>query len=1154
VLIINKTTDTMRCASCNHDNRAGRRFCAECGAALAAPCAACGASNEPGEKFCGGCGCALSNAPAARLPSSAARAETPRTALRVRPEATIGEIPEGERKTVTALFADIKGSTELEQDLDPEEARAIVDPALKLMIDAARQYDGYVVQSTGDGIFALFGAPVAHEDHPQRALYSAIRMQEELRRYGARLQAEGRAPVEIRIGVNTGEVVVRPIQTGEGQIEYTPIGHTTNLAARLQSIARTGSIVASEQTRKLVEGYFELKSLGPTKMKGVSEHVNVHEVTGLGPLRTRLQRSLGRGLSKFVGRHSEMEAIKRALELARGGRGQIVAAIGEAGVGKSRLFYEFKAIARSGCLTLEAFSVSHGKALACQPLIDLLRNYFEITPLDDERKRREKVTGKVLALDRALEDSLPYLFSMLGIGEGAESPVLNGVDPQLLRKRTFDALKRMLSRESLNQPLLIVFEDLHWVDNETQEFLDLLADGIANARVLLLVNYRPEYRHDWGARSYYTQLRLDPLGKDSAEEMLGALFGEQASAKDGATTRDGLQALKRFIIEKTQGNPFFMEEMVQALYDQGALVRDGGGVTAAMTVAEIKIPATVQGILASRIDRLVAGDKELLQTLAVIGKEFPLGLVMRVAPGPDEQLQRSLSNLQLAEFIYEQSAFPEVEYTFKHALTLEVAYNSMLTERRKAMHERIGRAMEEQFAGRLGDHFGELARHYSRAAKPAKAIEYLRLAAQQAAERSSYTEAISYVNNGLEILAGLPQSEQRDRDELQLRVTLGLSLMAAEGFDSDEVESAFRRASVLARELKETIFQFAVLNGLWGFHFTRGHVNQAVEISQDMMAVAEQLKDPESISSSHTAMGAALHYAGDLPAARRHLEQAAAVKNASGSRAGSYHFGPDPTVICLTTLGGVLLELGYPDQALKRAKEAMAAVDAASDPFSMVMAMVFNGEAHCARREAAKGGELARAVVAMCEEKGYPFWLSVGRRMVGWALMLQGQLREAIDLMEEDLQRFTGPAAEMVHYRSLLSIADCYSHIGEPHRALALLDQWHALRAKVELNMADSYYYRLRGRLSFRAGAYDEAEASYHKAIEAARIRNSKSDELRVATELALLLDKQGRRDEACRTLADTYGWFTEGFDTGDLKQAKSLVEELSARPVSGEH
>jgi len=422
---------------------------------------------------------------------------------------------EGERKTVTALFADIKGSTELMEELDPEAARAIIDPALKLMIDAAHRYDGYVVQSTGDGIFALFGAPVAHEDHPQRALYAALRLQEELKRYSAKLREDGNLPIEGRVGVNTGEVVVRSITTGEGQTEYTPIGHTTNLASRMQALAPTGSIAISEQTRKFVEGYFQLKALGPTKVKGVNEPVNVFEVTGLGPLRTRLQRAVGRGLTRFVGREAELAQMRRTLELARAGHGQIVAAMGEPGVGKSRLFFEFKAVAQSGCLVLEAYSVSHGKASAYLPVIDLLKSYFKIATEDDERARREKVAGKVVILDRTLEDTLPYLYSLLGIAE-SDDP-LAALDPQTRRRRTLEAIKRILVRESLSQPLIVEFEDLHWIDSETQALLNLLVDGIATARILLLVNYRPEYQHQWGSRTYYSQLRLDPLGKESAQ-------------------------------------------------------------------------------------------------------------------------------------------------------------------------------------------------------------------------------------------------------------------------------------------------------------------------------------------------------------------------------------------------------------------------------------------------------------------------------------------------------------------------------------------------------------------------------------------------------------------------------------------------------------
>jgi class 3 adenylate cyclase len=494
----------MRCPSCNHENPGDASFCEGCGAKLELICPACKASVSPGARFCKKCGTAIGSTKAA----ASATVSSTKSQIIVAADGAASEAIEGERKTVTALFADIKGSTELEQDLDPEEARAIIDPALKLMIDAVRRYDGYVVQSTGDGIFALFGAPVAHEDHPQRALYAALRMQEELRRYSGKLRENGNLPIEVRVGLNTGEVVVRSITTGAGQTEYTPIGHTTNLASRMQALAPTGSIAISEQTRKFVEGYFALKPLGPTKVKGVSEPVNVYEVTGLGPLRTRLQRSAGRGLTKFVGREREMEALRHAAELAKQGRGQIVAAVAEAGTGKSRLFFEFKAKNQSGWKVLEAFSVSHGKASAYFPVIDLLHNYFKITGDDDQRARRAKITGNVLTLDRALEDTLPYIFALLGVSE-ADNP-LEAMDAQIRRRRTLDAIKRILLRESLNQPLMVIFEDLHWIDEATQAFLNLLAESIGTAKILLLVNYRPEYSHQWNSKSYYTQLRLDP--------------------------------------------------------------------------------------------------------------------------------------------------------------------------------------------------------------------------------------------------------------------------------------------------------------------------------------------------------------------------------------------------------------------------------------------------------------------------------------------------------------------------------------------------------------------------------------------------------------------------------------------------------------------
>jgi len=431
---------------------------------------------------------------------------------------------DGERKIITALFADIKGSMALMEDLDPEEARRLIDPALQLMMDAVHRYEGYVAQSTGDGIFAFFGAPLAHEDHPQRALYAALRMQEEIGTYADTLRLAGRAPVEIRVGVNTGEVVLRSIRKDDLHTEYTPIGHSTGLAARMEGLAKAGSIVVSEHTHKLTAGYFTFKALGAAQVKGVSEPLNIYEVLGVGPLRTRLQVATRRGLVRFVGRQSELAQMKKALEQATAGHGQIVGVMGEPGVGKSRLFYEFKVLSQTGCLVLETFSVSHGKAYPYLPLIDLLKHYFQLTLQDDERKRREKITGKVLTLDRSLEDTLPYLFFLLGLTEPTSS--LPQMDPQIRKRRTLEAIKRLLVRESLNQPLILLFEDLHWLDAETQAFLTLLSESVASACIVLLVNYRPEYRHEWGNKTFYTQLRLDPLEPEDAQELLTALLGD----------------------------------------------------------------------------------------------------------------------------------------------------------------------------------------------------------------------------------------------------------------------------------------------------------------------------------------------------------------------------------------------------------------------------------------------------------------------------------------------------------------------------------------------------------------------------------------------------------------------------------------------------
>ena len=667
---------------------------------------------------------------------------------------------EGERKQVTVLFADIKGSMALLEDLDPEEARRIIDPALRLMMDAVHRYEGYVAQTMGDGILALFGAPIAHEDHPQRALYAALRMQEESHRYAEQLRQEHGVNVQIRVGVNTGVVVVRAIRKDDLQIDYVPVGHTTGLAARLESLATPGSILVTENTYKRSEGYFDFRALGTARVKGVSEPVPLYEVLGVSPLRTRFQVATRRGLVPFVGRQHEMAQMQRALALVPEGQGQIVAIVGEPGVGKSRLVYEFKRNAPRQWLVLETFSVSHGKAFPYLPLIEMLKHYFALMPQDDERTRREKVGGKVLMLDRHLEDTLPSFFALLGVAEPASSFLQ--MDAQMRRRRTYDALKRLLVRESLNQPMLLICEDLHWLDTETQAFLDVLVESVATARLLLLVNYRPEYQHGWGRKTYYTQMRLDPLGRAEAEELLTLLLGAGAD----------VQPLKRRILEQTAGNPFFMEEVVQTLVEEEILVGERGQYGLAQAPTALHMPPTVQGVLAARIDRLVAEDKELLQTLAVIGYTFSLPLLARVVGQAEETLYQGLSHLQAAEFLYEQPAFPDPEYTFKHALTHDVAYTSLLLERRKVLHERTAQAIEALYSDHLEEYYGALAHHYSHSGNTVKAVTYLQLAGQQATQRSAHVEAVEHLTRGIALLTTLPQTVERAQQELTLQTTL----------------------------------------------------------------------------------------------------------------------------------------------------------------------------------------------------------------------------------------------------------------------------------------------------------------------------------------------------------------------------------------------
>ena len=702
----------MECANCRTQNRDGVRFCERCGTKLERSCPACSAAVPPDAMFCGACGHKL----AADAPTDAPM-EAPATASVFAAENPKSYTPahlaerilnsravlEGERKQVTVLFADICGSLEMIEGADPEHAQQILDTSVQVMMDAVHRYEGTVNKVLGDGIMALFGAPIAHEDHAVRAAYAALTLQRELQPVAAEVRRKHGVEVRARVGFHSGEVVVRTIGN-DLSMDYDAIGPTVHLASRMEQLAAPGTVRLTADSLRLAEGFIEVVPLGPVPVKGIEAPIEVYELTGIGPARTRLQAAAARGLSRFVGRKAEMKRLAVVLSRAGDGQGQIAAVVGEPGVGKSRLFYEFvRSRQVADWLVLESASVSYGKADPWHPIVELLKSYFEIDGEEDPRRTAERVAGKLVMLDEALKPVLPPLFALLDVP--VEDEEWQALDEAERRDRSLDAVKGLLLRESQVRPVILVFEDLHWIDEATQALLEGFVESLPASRFLLLVNYRPEYEHGWGGRTYYTQLRIDPLGREGAKDLTTALIGEDP----------GLAELQDMLIERTEGNPLFLEESVRTLVETGALEGEPGAYRLKGKVATIEMPATVQAILAARIDRLAPNAKRVLQCAAVIGHHVLLPVLNAVVETEEGELKQCLADLQTAEFLYEARLFPELMYTFKHALTHEVAYRGVLQDRRKLLHRKVGIALEELYPDRFRQMWWVLQAHYERA-------------------------------------------------------------------------------------------------------------------------------------------------------------------------------------------------------------------------------------------------------------------------------------------------------------------------------------------------------------------------------------------------------------------------------------------------------
>jgi class 3 adenylate cyclase/tetratricopeptide (TPR) repeat protein len=1116
----------MTCPRCQREVPATVKFCGECGARLDLICSACQAPNPPANKFCHECGTRIGPKPAAG-PLASPESYTPKhLAEKILTSKTALE---GERKLVTVLFGDLKGSMELLADRDPEEARKLLDPVLERMMEAVHRYEGTVNQVMGDGIMALFGAPLAHEDHAVRACYAALRMQESVVQYAEGVFRSHGVPIQIRVGLNSGEVVVRAIGS-DLQMDYSAVGQTTHLAARMEQMATPGTILIAAATLQLAEGYVEVTARGPVAVKGLPEPVEIYALTGASALRTRLHAAAARGLTRFVGRDAEIEQIHQALALAHDGHGQLVALVGEPGVGKSRLIYECTHSQRTkDWLILEAGSVSYGKATGYLPVIDLLKGYFKVHDRETHGEIREKVTAKLRALGLTLEPMLPALLTLLDVP--VEDTHWRTLDPAARRQRTLEAVKHLLLRESQLQPVLLVFEDLHWIDAETQAVLDVLVDSLLTARVLLLVNYRPEYRHGWGNKPHYRQLRLDALAAENTGELLSAILGDDPA----------LEPVKRLLIKR--GNPFFIEEGIRTLVETGALAREHGAYRLTRPIQAIEVPATVHVILASRIDRLRTEDKQLLQTAAVIGKDVPLVLLHAVAEVTKDEVDRGLTRLQTADFLYETRLFPDPEYTFKHALTHEVTYGAVLRERRKVLHARIVRAIEQCYPDRLAEHVERLAHHAVRSEMWEQAVLYLRQAGAKALARSANPEAVACFEQALTAIGHLPETRETLEQAIDLRFDLRNALHPLGEFE--RIVSCLREVEGLARRLDDQrrFGQMSVYmcHNLW----MTGHPTEAVRFGQDAQAIGESLGDLRLQVTGDLYLGAACLFAGDYRRAEALLRKVLRLLEGDScqERFGLPGF---PSVMARCYLTVNFAELGEFTEGIAQAQEGIRLAEALHHPYSLAFACwvlahlyLYKGEPHHAELLLERG-------VAVSREWNLTSFLVTETGTLGYAHALSGRIAEGIPLLQRTLSAVETQGHGNVQALFLIFLGDVHHLAGRLEDALAFAGRALTFARERGQRGYEAWALRLLGEATARRDPPGQASCHYRDALALADELGMRPVAAHCHFGLGKLSRRAGEHDQAREHLTTSIAMYRHMDMRSWRQQAEAELEQLA--------
>jgi class 3 adenylate cyclase/predicted ATPase len=1133
----------MKCTKCQTENPETRKFCSECGAKLLLICPQCGFENLPKDKFCGECGHNL-GLPSKPIPKELSFDEKLAKIQRYLPKDLTQKILaqkdkiEGERKQVTVMFCDMEGFTTITEKLGSEEMYSIMDEVYEILIHKVHDYEGTVNELTGDGIMALFGAPIALEDAPQRAIRSAMAIHREMGIFSDKIkqEKEGIPPLKMRIGIHTGPVVVGTLGN-DLRVEFKAVGDTVNLASRVESLALPGATYVTEETFRLTEGLFRFEALGQKEVKGKKEPVNIYRVIAPSTRRTRFDVSAERGLTPFVGRERELELMLDGFQRAKTGRGQAFSVMAEAGVGKSRLLYEFrKAITNEDVTFLEGRCLSYGKGVAYHPVIDILKASFDIQESDGDSEIKEKVKGslKGIAVDEAT--TLPYLLELLSVKESGLDKI--PLSPEAKRDRMMEAIKRITLRGSEIRPVILAYEDLHWIDKSSEDHLKHLLESIPGARVLMIFTYRSDFVHTWGGKSFHSQITLNRLSNRESLVMISHLLG----------TEEIDSPLEELILKKTEGVPFFIEEFIRSLRDLKMIERKDNKYYLAKDRRDVTIPATIHDVIMARVDSLPESAKGVLQTGSVVGREFSHDLIKRVTDLTEQQLLSHLSVLKDSELLYERGIYPESTYIFKHALTQDTTYQSLLKGTRQKYHRKIAEVLEKDFPDTVETQPELLAYHYTEAGVNEQAVGYWHQAGKRAAQRSAHVEAINHLTKGLEVLMSLPDTLERARQELDMQITLGPVVMAVKGQSSPDTEHAYVRARELCQQVGETPQLFPVLHGLFRFHMIRAEFQAMRELAEQLFSLAQRAQDTELLVEAHRVMGQTLFWLGEMAPARAHLEQGVALYDPQKHRSHAFVYGHDPGVACGSFAAMAIWVLGYPDQALRSVHEALTLAQEVTHPFSQAYALQAAALVHQFRGEVQAVQERAEALIALSTEQGFPFWLAIGTILRGWALTSQGEGAEGIAQIHQGLVALRAKDLKVQRPYHLSLLAEAYGEVRQPKEGPTVVSEALATVDDTGERCWEAELHRRKGELLLieQGQKVGEAEECFRQALDTARRQQAKSLELRATMSLSRLWQQQGKQEEARQMLADIYGWFTEGFDTADLQEAKALLEELA--------